>query len=62
MFYAKASDVTSAVINGQIVLQDGQPTRLDKDRIIARIKQRLPHWRDQLSAFGSQAIVACGCE
>lgn len=62
VFYAKASDVKTAIVNGRIVLQDGQPTLIDEAQIIERIKQRLPNWREQLIALGSQAIVAHGCE
>ena len=61
VYYARASDVVTSVIDGEIVLEDGNPTRLDRDRAIATLRGRVPGWRARLAALGSRAVFGPGC-
>ncbi|MCU4180890.1 amidohydrolase family protein [Bosea sp. BH3] len=61
VYYARASDVVTSVIDGQIVLEDARPTRLDRDRAIATLRGRVPGWRARLAALGSRAVFGPGC-
>lgn len=59
VFYACASDVSMSVIDGQIVLEDGEPTRMDSRAALARVQNRTPHWATNLLKLGSRC-VCCG--
>lgn len=61
VFYARASDVVTSVIDGQVVLEDGRPTRLDEERALSNLAARTAGWRTQLSALGSRAVFGPGC-
>lgn len=61
VFYAKSSDVDMSIIDGQIVLEAGQPTRLDQVRAMANLGLHIPAWRTRLSELGSTAVAGPGC-
>ena len=47
--------------DGAIVVEDGRPTRLDRERTMARIREKVPGWRGKLAALGSRAVFGPGC-
>ena len=51
------------MIDGEVVLEDGAPTRLDESRALAALQERTPHWRARLAALGSRAVFGprCAC-
>ena len=61
VYYAKASDVTMSIVDGQMVLEDGRPVRLDQDRILREVASRTAGWRSRLAALGSRAVFGPGC-
>jgi 5-methylthioadenosine/S-adenosylhomocysteine deaminase len=61
VYYAKASDVTMSIIDGQVVLEDGRPVSLDGEQALARLSSEIPRWRGQLSLLGSRAVFGPGC-
>ncbi|MBL8588374.1 MAG: amidohydrolase family protein [Methylobacteriaceae bacterium] len=61
VYYARASEVVTSVIDGQIVLEDGRPTRLDEPAARAAVAGRTPDWRRRLEMLGSRAVFGPGC-
>lgn len=61
VYYAKASDVLMSIVDGQVVLEDGRPVRLDQDRILHELASRTAGWRSRLAALGSRAVFGPGC-
>ena len=61
VFYARASDVVTSIVDGQVVLEDGRPTRLDEERALRELAARTAGWRARLSALGSRAVFGPGC-
>jgi 5-methylthioadenosine/S-adenosylhomocysteine deaminase len=61
VFYAKATDVVTSIVDGRIVMEDRRLVGHDEERILAAVKARIPRWASQLKALGSGA-VACPCE
>ncbi len=61
VYYARPSDVVTSIVDGAIVVEDGRPTRLDRERTMARIREKVPGWRGQLAALGSRAVFGPGC-
>lgn len=59
VFYARASDVVTSLVAGEIVLEDGRPTRIDEQRIVREIGTHLPRWRERLRRLGSRAVTGC---
>ncbi len=51
VFYAKASDVETVVIDGRVVLDEGRVTGLDEVTTLAAVKARMPRWIDMLRGF-----------
>ena len=62
VYYAKASDVVDAVIDGKVVMQERHITGLNHQSTLEQIKERVPTWRSQLSALGSPAVFGPGCD
>ena len=61
-FYAKASDVTTSVIDGHVVMRDGRVVGLDEASAITAVKRRTPRWAALLEPLGGVArLDACGC-
>lgn len=62
VFYANGTDVTTSIIDGQVVLDDGRITRLDEARALAETARQRDGWGRRLAALGSPAVVlGCGC-
>ena len=61
VFYARASDVTTSVVDGRIVLDEGRPVHLDEADALRRLGSRVPAWRGRLAALGSRAVFGPGC-
>lgn len=53
VFYARASDVESVLVDGRLVVDQGRPTSLDEGAALAAVKSRLPRWNDMLQALDS---------
>ena len=53
--------VQSGAVDGAIVVEDARPTRLDRERTMARIREKVPGWRGKLAALGSRAVFGPGC-
>ena len=62
VYYAKASDVVDAVIDGKVVMHERHITGLNHQSTLEQIKERVPTWRSQLSALGSPAVFGPGCD
>ncbi|MBL8836321.1 MAG: amidohydrolase family protein [Alphaproteobacteria bacterium] len=64
VYYARASDVVTSVVDGRVVLRDGRLTRLDEASVVAGVKAHLPRWRETLRGLGSTALAPdgpCAC-
>ncbi len=61
VFYARASDVTTSVIDGRVVLEDGRPVDLDIDAALRALPDRLPGWRSKLAGLGSRSVFGEAC-
>jgi 5-methylthioadenosine/S-adenosylhomocysteine deaminase len=61
VYYARASDVVTSIINGEIVLEGGRPVGLDQSRALAALAELTSGWRAKLSALGSRAVFGPGC-
>jgi len=61
VYYAKANDVVTSIVDGQVVVEDGRPVRLDQDRALRELTSRAPGWRSRLAALGSRAVFGPGC-
>jgi cytosine/adenosine deaminase-related metal-dependent hydrolase len=61
VFYAKASDVVTGVVDAQVVLEEGRPVGLDLPSILAEITRRRTGWRRQLRALGSVTVSDGDC-
>ncbi|WP_439498975.1 amidohydrolase family protein [Bosea sp. (in: a-proteobacteria)] len=61
VFYAKSSDVVTSIIDGEIVLEEGRPTRLDQDGALGALASHVPGWRTRLATLGSRAVFGPGC-
>ncbi len=59
--YARASDVVTSIVDGAILLENARPTRLDRDKTMARIREHVPGWCGRLAASGSHAVFGPGC-
>lgn len=60
VYYARASDVTTSVIDGRVVLEDGRPVHLDRDAALEALATRVSHWRRGLGRLGSRAVFGPG--
>jgi 5-methylthioadenosine/S-adenosylhomocysteine deaminase len=62
VFYAKASDVVTSIVDGRVVMEDRRLVGVDEEAILAAVKRRVPRWSAQLKALGSGSVVdPCGC-
>lgn len=61
VWYVRASDVVTSVIDGAVVLEAGRAVHLDAERILGGIGARTPRWRGMLRKLGSQAVFGGGC-
>ena len=61
VYYAKASDVHSSIVDGNIIVENRQPTHIPKHLYIPAVRQKTPQWRRQLQSYGSRAVIGPGC-
>jgi len=61
VYYARASDVVTSVVDGRVVMEAGRPLHLDPDAALAALAARVPHWRRGLERLGSRAVFGPGC-
>ena len=51
----------TSVVDGRVVLEDGQPTGLEWERSLTALEARIPDWRGKLAALGSRSVFGRGC-
>jgi 5-methylthioadenosine/S-adenosylhomocysteine deaminase len=56
LFYAKTSDVMTSVIDGEVVLEGGQPLHFEASKILKSINSRVPVWRERMRNLGSKTV------
>ena len=61
VYYARASDVTTSIVDGRIIMDDRTILHLDEAPIIDSIRAATPRWRQQLQNYGSRAVIGPGC-
>jgi 5-methylthioadenosine/S-adenosylhomocysteine deaminase len=61
VYYAKASDVVTSIVDGDVVLEDGRPSRLDQESALSALGSHVAGWRGRLAALGSKAVFGPGC-
>jgi 5-methylthioadenosine/S-adenosylhomocysteine deaminase len=59
VFYARAADVQVSIVDGIVVLENGQPTLLDTRSALNTVTRRQPGWAAALRSLGSRC-VCCG--
>ena len=62
VYYAKSSDVETAVIDGRVVMHERHIYGLDHHIALESIKKLLPSWRGGLQLLGSRAVFGPGCD
>jgi len=62
VFYAKATDVHTSVIDGRVVMEGRRIPGLDEAVIQRDIRAATPGWRRRLHALGSRAVFGPGCD
>jgi len=55
VFYAKASDVETVVVQGRVVVEEGRLRHLDEAAALAAVKARIPKWRERIEALALPA-------
>ena len=58
VFYAKASDVATVVVQGRVVVEKGRLTQHDEEAALAAVKARIPQWVEQIEALDLPANEA----
>lgn len=61
VFYARAADVVTAIVDGRVIMEDGRPVYLDRAAALSRLAPRVAHWRRGLAGIGSRAVFGPGC-
>jgi len=62
-YYARASDVVTSVIDGQVVMEGRKVAGLDEAAALVALKRHLPEWGDLVRALGGVAhrgLCPCG--
>ncbi|WP_426959074.1 amidohydrolase family protein [Muricoccus radiodurans] len=59
VFYARVPDVAVSIVDGQVVLEDGRPTRLDPEAALSALDRHKPGWSRTLRSLGGRC-VCCG--
>ena len=57
VFYVKASDVVTSVVNGCVIMEERQVVTLDTQEIMAVIGKQIPQWIDRLYNLGSRSLA-----
>ena len=61
VYYARASDVHTMIVDGNIIMEDRIIPGLPADRAVPAIRNATPGWRRQLQHYGSRAVYGAGC-
>ena len=61
VYYARASDVRTMIVDGRIVMDERFIPGLPDDRSVPAIRAATPRWRGQLQNYGSKAVFGAGC-
>lgn len=61
VYYARASDVHTMIVDGRIIMEDRSIPGLPTDLGIPAIRNATPGWRKQLQHYGSRAVFGAGC-
>lgn len=63
VYYARASDVDTMIVDGRVVMEGRHIPDLPEDLFIPAIRAATPRWRQQLRAYGSRAVFGefCAC-
>jgi 5-methylthioadenosine/S-adenosylhomocysteine deaminase len=61
VYYARASDVTTSIVDGKIIMDHGNIPGLPADLGVDAIRAATPRWRSQLQNYGSRAVAGPGC-
>ncbi len=62
-YYARACDVVTSVINGQVVMENRKVVGLDEETALANLSRHLPEWSKLVSSLGGVAhpgLCPCG--
>lgn len=61
VFYAKASDVRTSIIDGTVVLDDSDLCFVDEENVLAAVHQHYPAWTERLRELGSKNLAFGNC-
>lgn len=61
VYYARASDVHTMIVDGHIIMEDRIIPGLPADLAVPAIRNATPGWRKQLQHYGSRAVYGAGC-
>jgi 5-methylthioadenosine/S-adenosylhomocysteine deaminase len=62
-YYARASDVTTSIIDGRLVMADRRVLGLNEPELLASVRRHLPRWTAlmrSLGGVGHQDLCGCG--
>ncbi len=62
VYYARASDVTTSIVRGRMVMRDGEIAGVDAEAALAAVRARAPHWGALMRELGGVSrLAACPC-
>jgi len=61
VYYARASDVRTSIVDGRIIMEERIIPTLPSDLGVDAIRAITPRWRGQLQNYGSRAVAGPGC-
>lgn len=61
VYYARASDVRTSIVDGRIIMENRHIPGLPDDLFLPSIRAATPRWRSQLQTYGSRAVYGPGC-
>jgi len=61
VYYGRASDVDTMIVDGRVVMEKRHIPGLPDDLFIPAVRAATPRWRQQLQAYGSRAVFGEGC-
>lgn len=61
VYYARASDVVTSIVDGQVIMNNRLIPSLPSDLGVGAVRTATPRWRSQLQHYGSRAVAGPGC-